>query len=46
MKNPQCPECGCMMSLDRIEPRKPGYEERTFECLRCLYVDGAVVEVR
>jgi hypothetical protein len=30
LNDPQCPECGCMMRLDRIEPRKPGYEERTF----------------
>jgi DNA-directed RNA polymerase subunit M/transcription elongation factor TFIIS len=47
--NPQndlpCPECGSMMWLDRIEPRELGYEERTFECPRCLYSDSALVEV-
>ena len=45
LKDPQCPECGCVMWLDRIEPRKPGYEERIFQCPRCLYSDSAVAEV-
>jgi hypothetical protein len=45
LKDPQCPECGCVMWLDLIEPRKPGYEERIFQCPRCLYSDSAVVEV-
>ena len=44
-KDPQCAECGCMMWLYVVEPRKMGYEERTFKCPRCHHVDGAVVEV-
>ena len=44
MKDPPCPECGCMMWLKRIEPNKPGHDERTFECSRCLYVESLVVK--
>ena len=45
LKDPPCPECGCRMWLNRVEPRNLGYEERIFECPRCLYSDSAVVEV-
>jgi hypothetical protein len=44
-KDPQCPECGCLMWLYHIKPHKPWYDERTFQCPRCLYVDQAVAEV-
>ena len=40
LKDPPCPECGCMMWLKRIEPVKPGHDERTFECPRCLYSES------
>jgi hypothetical protein len=43
LKDPQCPECSCIMLLG-IEPGKPGYEARTFECPRFLYVDNSLVE--
>ena len=45
LKDPPCPECGCMMWLKRIEWIKPGHDERTFECPRCLYVESLVVEL-
>jgi hypothetical protein len=32
---PPCPKCGTKMHLARIEPEKPGYETRTFECPNC-----------
>jgi hypothetical protein len=45
MKDPSCPECGCMMWLKRIEPHKPGEDVRMFECPRCLYSESFVVEL-
>jgi hypothetical protein len=42
LKDPPCPECGCMMWLARIEARKPGYEERIFECPRCVEVFSSI----
>ena len=44
LKDPPCPECGCMMWLKRIEPANPGHDERTFECPRCLYSESLIVE--
>ena len=44
LKDPPCFKCGCMMWLKWIEPHKPGHDERTFECPRCLYSESLVVE--
>jgi hypothetical protein len=30
-----CSKCGNPMRLSQIEPAAPGYDIRTFECLRC-----------
>ena len=30
-----CPKCDWYMMISRIEPDKPGYDLRTFECSRC-----------
>jgi transposase-like protein len=32
---PQCPACGHQMWITRIEPDKPDYDKRTFECPEC-----------
>jgi len=32
------------MTLARIEPDKPGYDLRTFECTKCNNVDQYIVE--
>jgi Zn finger protein HypA/HybF involved in hydrogenase expression len=32
---PVCPKCGAPMWLIRIEPEKPDFAQRTFECPRC-----------
>jgi len=32
---PKCSRCGTRMSLVRIFPDKPGYDQRTYECPRC-----------
>ena len=33
--HPRCAKCGAPMWLTRIEPDKPGSEQRTFECQAC-----------
>jgi len=45
LKDPPCPECGCMMWIKSIEPDKPHHERRTYECPRCLYVESLVLEI-
>jgi len=37
-------ECGAKMTLARIEPDKPGYDLRTFECTKCNNADQYVIE--
>jgi hypothetical protein len=32
---PVCPKCRSLMLLTRIEPDRPGYDQRTFECGQC-----------
>ena len=39
-----CTKCGAKMTLARIEPDKPGYDRRTFECTKCNNVDRYIVE--
>jgi transposase-like protein len=41
---PNCPACGTRMSLVRIFPDKPGYDQRTFECPRCQYEITEIVQ--
>jgi hypothetical protein len=39
-----CTKCAAKMVLARIEPAKPGYDLRTFECTKCNNVDQYIVE--
>ena len=39
-----CTKCGAKMTLARIEPDKPGYDLRTFECTKRNNVDQYIVE--
>jgi DNA-directed RNA polymerase subunit RPC12/RpoP len=41
--SPSCPRCGTRMSLIRIFPDKPGYEQRSYECPRCWHEVAEVV---
>jgi transposase-like protein len=34
---PVCPDCGREIELVRIEPARPGYDMRTFDCADCGY---------
>ena len=38
------PECSALMYLAIIEPEKPGFDLRTFECPRCQHVETIVAE--
>ena len=43
----RCPDCRSSMRLAWIEPAdKPGYDKRTFECLRCQHLDTVTVKLR
>jgi hypothetical protein len=39
-----CTKCRAPMMLARIEPAKPGYDLRTFECSQCNNVDQYIIE--
>jgi hypothetical protein len=39
-----CTKCSAKMTLARIEPAKPGYDLRAFECTKCNNVDQYIVE--
>jgi endogenous inhibitor of DNA gyrase (YacG/DUF329 family) len=41
---PNCPTCGTRMSLVRIFPDKPGYDQRTYECPRCQHDVTEIVQ--
>jgi hypothetical protein len=43
---PACPTCAAQMYLARIEPEKPGYDLRIFECPMCHHVERAVVQFK
>jgi transcription elongation factor Elf1 len=32
--------------LDRIEPDKPEYDKRTFECPRCQHTESKIVKYK
>ena len=43
LARPSCPRCGTRMSLVRIFPDKPGYDQRTYECPRCQHEETEVI---
>jgi ribosomal protein S27AE len=43
---PFCPKCGAPMRLTRIEPDKPGFARRSFECPRCQRQVTEVIELK
>jgi ribosomal protein S27AE len=44
-ERPECPECSALMYLAIIEPEKPGFDLRSFECSRCQHVETVVAEL-
>jgi hypothetical protein len=43
---PPCSKCGTQMLLARIEPDKPNYDKRTFECATCESSESFVVKYK
>jgi DNA polymerase III alpha subunit (gram-positive type) len=43
---PDCPKCTAQMYLARIQPEKPGFDLRTFDCPRCQHVESTVVQFK
>jgi hypothetical protein len=39
-----CTKCRAPMVLARIEPAKPGFDLRTFECSKCNNADQYIIE--
>jgi len=46
LDRPECPKCGTQMVLARIEPDKPDYDRRTFECAQCGHSESLTVKYR
>lgn len=45
IKGPRCPKCEEMMALRIIEPERPGFDSRTFECPKCYDTETLVVSI-
>jgi Zn ribbon nucleic-acid-binding protein len=45
IEGPECPECSALAYLALIEPEKPGFDRRAFECPRCQHVETVVVKI-
>jgi hypothetical protein len=45
INNPRCQKCGAMMSLRIIEPERPGFDSRTFECPKCYDTETFVASI-
>jgi len=43
IERPGCPNCRNRMLLSRLETGPPGFDYRTFECLRCGRVHTTVI---
>jgi hypothetical protein len=41
---PRCPKCTMQMYLAQIEPGRPGFDLRTFECPKCKHSESVVVK--
>jgi hypothetical protein len=44
-KGPPCQKCGETMALRIIEPERPGFDSRTFECPKCFVTETLVVSI-
>jgi DNA-directed RNA polymerase subunit RPC12/RpoP len=46
LMRPVCSACGTEMWLVTIEPDKPDYDRRAFECPRCQHEESVVVKYK
>jgi len=44
-KGPRCQKCGETMALRIIEPERPGFDSRTFECPKCFDTETLVASI-
>jgi hypothetical protein len=44
LKPQPCTKCQAPVVLARIEPAKPGFDLRTFECSKCNNADQYIIE--
>jgi hypothetical protein len=42
IERPTCPKCRTKMRLFGIEPERPEYELRSFECPKCNHIQTAI----
>ena len=45
ISRPVCSQCGAPLWLTRIQPDKPGFARRTFECPRCQNQISEVIQL-
>jgi hypothetical protein len=45
IKSPRCQNCEETMSLRIVEPERPGFDLRTFECPKCFVSETLVVPI-
>jgi hypothetical protein len=45
IKSPHCPKCGEMMALRLIEPERPGFDLRIFECPKYVGTETLVASI-
>jgi len=45
IKGPRCQKCGETMALRIIEPERPGFDSRTFECPKCFGTETLVASI-
>jgi hypothetical protein len=41
----RCSKCGAVMELRLIEPERPGFDLRTFECPKCYDTETFVASI-
>jgi hypothetical protein len=44
-ERPFCVDCGALMILSCLEPDKPGFDLRTYNCLMCAATQSIVVAI-
>ena len=45
IKSPRCQKCEETMSLRIVEPERPGFDLRTFQCPKCFVSETLVVSI-
>ena len=43
IQRPRCPRCQNRMMFSFIMPGRPGYDVRTFECVKCDHIETRMI---